>query len=476
MAKFVNKSASDFPMPTSKINSNCPLTRVPGISTPHLRRASGPQAPALSAMTGIRRPRLQALSAILYKSSSTKEACDIFTSELRVMAKNTGDVATILSQVIHHYKPDTPIHQHAQRESTTLCKGQWTAFFRKIAGNAQWLTNQWGGSLWLPADIRATAERLFGNSEPSLYVLMLVDITKAAQAKGMDLRSLWANNGELRVAMRKNASQYLTHQLVNGVIQSINGMRVENTLNAPKNGLQDRTAIDLVSRTEKANSDRVNTTSSNKTPPITQDPDNKAPIANMSHQGAQADTPPISRKRTSDQMNCEEPSSYSKNESLFLSLNPNDITLLRDLKGREDQIKQIRDQSKTLVDEISNGMKGQSDQGVLAGVLASTGTAYVNGITSLLDSVLQASSNSQDKPTAKELQARRAEAVDKASQAKERVQTLDNIEKARSIHQRYEEARSYRQKLRDLLSEADERAIELEKAYTATFSQAEQED
>ncbi|KAF5586676.1 uncharacterized protein FSUBG_12063 [Fusarium subglutinans] len=542
MAKFIHKSTSDFSphqtkttpgaMPAANRSYNSPCPRVPGVSASHHQIASGPQhqavappvpeASAPTAIADIRLTRLQGLSAILNKSTSPKEVTEIFTSELRVMAKNTTDVVAILAQILLHYKANTPIHQQAQRERSIVCNGHWTAFFRKVAGGAQWLTNQWGGSPWLPADIRATAERLFGNSEPSLYVHMLVDITKAAQAKGMNLQSLWANNGELRVAMKKNASQYLTCQLVNGVIQGINGARVEETLKAPTNEPQDRTVIDLVNGTEKAN--RVDISSSDETNPIVQDPNSKAPIAQMRPsfpktlgnitpknngapeqsqpspvtKGAQPDTPPMSKKRTFNQMNCEEASSYSKYEKLILNLNLEHLAELRgealkslekaesdkasfdcalaDLKGREDQIKQIRDQSKTLVDEMSNGMRGQSDQGVLAGVLASTGTAYVNGITSLLDSLLQATSDFQERPTAKELQAQRAEAVDKASKAKEQVQALDHIEKAWSIHQRYKEAKRYRQKLRDLLSETDERAIELEKACLSTFSQAEQED
>ncbi|KAF5252804.1 hypothetical protein FANTH_2128 [Fusarium anthophilum] len=494
MTKLINKSTSDFSVPASKTNSNSPLTRVPDIYAPPLQRASGPQAPTLPAMTGIRRTRLQTLSTILEKSSSTKEACEIFTHELQGMAKNAGDVATILSQVIRHCKADTPIHQHAQKESITLYYGQWTAFFRKIAADAQWLTNRWGGSLWLPTDIQATAEGLFGNSEPSLYVLMLVDITKAAQAKGINLRSLWANNGELRVAMKKNASQYLTHELVNGIIQSINGASVEKTLDTPKKGPQDRTAINLASGTEKANSDRLDTKRS------VQDPNGRAPIASMSHSlpkilgnttpknnGAPEQPQPspltkvAQKKSTFNQMNSEEASYYNIYQKIIRNLSSNHITELRNdalqylemaesdkarfdyalanLKGREDQIKQIHDQGKTLLDEMSNRMKGKSEQGVLAGVLASTGTAYVTGITSLLDSVLQASSTSQGKVTVKELQAQRAEAVDKVSKAKERLQTLGKVESARLIHQRHEEARSHRQKLLDLLSEANERAI-----------------
>ncbi|KAF5669485.1 hypothetical protein FCIRC_9254 [Fusarium circinatum] len=498
MAKFIHKSTSDFSphqtkptpgaMPAANRSYNFPSPRVPDVSASRHQSASSPQhqavaspspkASATTAIADIRLTRLQGLSAILNQSTSLKEVTEIFTSELRVMAKNTTDVVAILAQILLHYKPDTPIHQQAQRERSIMCNGHWTAFFRKVAGDAQWLTNQWGGNPWLPADIRATAERLFGNSEPSHHF--------------------------------------------NGVIQGINGARVEKTLKAPTNKPQDRTVIDLVNGTEEANS--VGISSSNETKPLVQDPNSKAPIAQMRPsfpktlgniapksngapeqsqpspvtKGAQPDTPPISKKRTFNEMNCEEASSYSKYEKLILNLNLEHLAKLRcealkslekaesdkagfdcalaDLKGREDQIKQIRDQSKTLVDEMSNGMRGQSDQGVLAGVLASTGTAYVNGITSLLDSLLQATSGSQESPTAKELQTQRAEAVDKASKAKEQVQALDHIEKAWSIHQRYKEAKRYRQKLRDLLTETDERAIELEKACLSTFSQEEQED
>ncbi|KAF4947160.1 hypothetical protein FGADI_10616 [Fusarium gaditjirri] len=152
-------------------------------------------------MPDIRLTRLRGLCAILNKSSSPKEVAEIFTHELRVMAKNTTDMASILSQVIQHYKSDTVIYRQAQREQLIVYDGHWTTYFRKVATDAQWLTNQWGCKPWLPADIRDTAERLFGNAEPSLYVHMLVDITKAAQAKGIDLQSLWASNGDLRTVI-----------------------------------------------------------------------------------------------------------------------------------------------------------------------------------------------------------------------------------------------------------------------------------
>ncbi|KAF4947161.1 hypothetical protein FGADI_10617 [Fusarium gaditjirri] len=324
--------------------------------------------------------------------------------------------------------------------------------------------------------------------------------------------------------MKRSGSPYLTHQLVNNVIKSINGVRVEENSNAPKNGPQGRTFIDLVSGTEKANSDKTDMSSSNETSPITQDPNSKAPLANMDNtlpeaqdksapkdigvpeqpqpspvtRDAEAATSPTSKKRRFDQMDESGIHTYSKYERLISNFKPERVAQLRgealkdleqaesskasfdcalaDLKGREDQMKQIRDQSKVLVDEMSNGMRGQGDQGVVAGLLASTGTAYANGLTSLLDLLLQGSSCSRDGRTAEELQAQRAEAVDKAGKAKKRVQVLDHIEKARATHESYMKAKDYRQKIRNLLSETDEHAMELEKACIVAFSHAEQED
>ncbi|KAH7259038.1 uncharacterized protein BKA55DRAFT_591837 [Fusarium redolens] len=503
------------------MNSNSPYPRVTYIPTPKTQRASGSlqqvlaspvrQAPAPPAMADIRVARLRGLSTILNNSTSPKEATEIFTSELQVMAKNTTDVLSILAQIIQHYKDGTRIHRQAHRERLIVYDGHWTTYFRKVAADAQWLTNQWGGKPWLPADIRTAAESLFGNSEPSTYVHMLVEITKAAQAKGMGLHTL-------RVAMRKDALQYLTRQMVNSVIKEINGRSVKEASKALKNSVQDKTVIDL------ANSDEAGMGRSNETRPITKDPSNKLPLANREHtlpesldyrasqdnsapkqsqpspltKDAKATTPPTSKKRTFEQMNGAEISSYTKYETLVSNLKPDKIAQLRAqaiknleraesdkarcdcalayLNEKEDQMKQIRDQGKTLIDEMSSGIKEQGNQGVLAGVLASTGTAYFNGINRLLDSLLQSLSGSQDGRTVRDLQAQRAEAVDKADKEKKQVQALNHIEKARSIHENYKEAKGYRQKILDLLSETDERAMDLEKACIVAFSHAEQED
>lgn len=94
-----------------------------------------------------------------------------------------------------------------------------------------WLDNAWGGSSWLPQDLRDGVA-----SQPAAGVLAaLIDITKWARQNSVQLDSLWPQGGALREAVSRDFEErqrvriprsrplkpYLSVQLAKGVLNSL---------------------------------------------------------------------------------------------------------------------------------------------------------------------------------------------------------------------------------------------------------------
>ncbi|KAF9773228.1 hypothetical protein IL306_009001 [Fusarium sp. DS 682] len=471
--------------------------------------------------------RIRTISYYLEKSRSPRQASNNFTNALKAVAKNTSDLSSLLIEITQNCNSETQIHREARREQGRVRSGYWSTHFQKTASNSQWLTDQWVGPGWLPDDIRAAYEKFFYNSEPSWFIPDLVTLTKAAQAKEIDLHGLWADNGPLRVAIKKSKSQYLTAEAATSVTEKIQDGTIRAVSRFAYNSHLDSITVDLGKEGGKT-IDKDGTIAGNsgpkeprqtaagpsqKTPVTNGDSSHPAPLttsaspSHSAHMQAQSALltnsvrdvlPPTTKKRTFEQMKDPEASTYRKYEALISNLNSERIEKLRakaienlskaefdkansdyalgDFKGRESQIKQIRDHSKNLIDNMSNGLREQGSHGQLAGVLANTGAAYFDGIKTLLDSLLQTSPGSEDENVAEELQARHSKTIETLDKAKKRVRALDHIQTARLMHEKYSEMKDYRQKIRALLSETDDRAEELEKACFAAFSHAEEED
>jgi hypothetical protein len=129
-----------------------------------------------------------------------------------------------------------------------------------------------------------------------------------------------------------------------------------------------------------------------------------------------------------------------------------------------------------LIDSTNSGLRESANHDVLAGIVANTGEIYLNGVNKLLDSFLRASSDSQNGLKAEQLRVRQAEAIKKVGEAKKRIQALDDIDRARAIHENYIEMNEFRQSMRAIWMKTGECARDLEKACIAAFSHAEEQD
>nr|RBQ98617.1 hypothetical protein FVER53263_12311 [Fusarium verticillioides] len=465
--------------------------------------------------------KIRFLTFYIQDCTTPQHISEKFTRGLKIVSNCAADITSILSEIIRHCQDRGALHQQATREAGRFHSGYWDGYFRMVAADTQWLTNNWGGPNWLPADIRAGLERSFGTPVPSSYVGILVSITQAAQTYGIDLDSLWAEDGALRTAVGDGGEHCLSQALEQEIIGQINHEGAFTAPEASVQGRQSSTAVHIEGGSEKSNGIKVETSEQSEPTPIQTVPGHEAPSANdndnlpatveapTAHEhatptqpqptnGETQSAPPVTRKRTFEQMNSTGNSMYDKYKTLMTGIKPERLAQLRaeamgnleraesektatkyalvTLKAKEDQLQQIREHSKKIIDTTSNGLREQANHDILAGTLANMGEVYFNGMNRLLDSFLQTSSASLGGFTLEELRARHTEAIDKVEKAKKHIRALDHIEKARAVHENYSEMEGFRENLRAVLVKTGERVEDLEKACIAAFSHAEEED
>ncbi|EWZ80745.1 hypothetical protein NW765_015182 [Fusarium oxysporum] len=504
--------------------------RLPFIPKPGDQRASHPknqlvassvqQAPAQPAMAPTPAAKIHFLAKSLTGTKSFQETSESFTRGLAMVADNTADMSFILSGIIKCSEAGSKIYEQAKREEARVRSGCWNNYFMQVAAEAQWLTNTWGGLSWLPADVRAALQQSYGTPVPSSYVPRLVTITRAAQVKGIDLHSLWADGGLLRKALGNGGQQCLYFSLAQIIVDEIKNGGTPVANKAPHQSRQSSTVVYLNSVRQRSNDNKTDRSGSIVTTPIHGDLNHETPIAHgndglpvpsetgtskslkahtpQSTSGVKGPAPPVIRKRTFEQMIGAENSTYNKYKILIMSIKPGKITQLRSeaiqkleqaesekaaadyalggLEAREEQLRQIRSHSRELVDSTNSGLRESANHDVLAGIVANTGEIYLNGVNKLLDSFLQASSDSQNGLKAEQLRVRQAEAIKKVGEAKKRIQALDDIDRARAIHENYIEMNEFRQSMRAVWMKTGECARDLEKACIAAFSHAEEQD
>ncbi|KAG5744875.1 hypothetical protein H9Q70_012434 [Fusarium xylarioides] len=512
------QSTEDQPAPRPRRNlitsivqpAVAPTKQTPPHHVP--ARRSAPSTPDI---------KIRFLTFYLRDCETQQQTSDKFTRGLQMVSDSVADITSILSDIINHCQDRGMLHEQATREVGRFNSSFWDGYFRTVAADTQWLTNNWGGTNWLPADIRAGLESSFGTPVPSCYVRSLVSITKAAQTHAIDLDSLWGEDGALRRAVGDGGEQCLSPLLEQYIIYQIDSEVARTVSEAPNQGRQSSTAVHLESRSEKPTDIKVETSAQTESVPIQTVPIHEAPTANdndnlpttvdastaddheaqaqaqPTNDGAQS-APPVTRKRTFEQMNSTENSMYDKYKTIMTSIKPERIAQLQTeaiekleraesekaatdhalvtLRVREDQLQQIRDHSKKMIDTTSNGLREQANHDVLAGTLANMGEVYFNGVNRLLDSFFQTSSASLGGFTIGELQARHTEAIDKVDKAKKYIRALDHIEKARAVHENYIEMNGFRESMRAVWVKTGERVEDLEKACIAAFSHAEEED
>ncbi|KAF5720926.1 hypothetical protein FGLOB1_434 [Fusarium globosum] len=479
------------------------------------------QVPARRAALPASDIKIQFLAFYLQGCRTPQQTSEKFTRGLQMVTDSAAEMASVLSYMTNNCWDRGVLYQEAVRETARVQSGYWDGYFRMVAADTQWLTNNWGGPNWLPADIRAGLEKAFGTPVPSSYVRSLVSITQAAQTKGIGLDSLWAEDGALRTAVGDGGRQCLSSELGQNIIDQINDEASSIVSEASHQGQQTSTAARHDSGSEKPNDIKVEMSESSKPTPTQTGPIHETPSSNdndnlpatvdvtMAHEhvaqmqaqptndGAQS-APPVTRKRTFEQMNSTANSMYDKYKTLMTSFKAERIAQLQaeaiekleraesekaatdhalvTLRAREDQLQQFRDHSKRLIHTTSSGLREQANHDIMAGALANMREAYFNGVNKLLDSFLQMSSGSLDGCTIEDLQARQTEAVDRVDKAKKRVRALDHMEKARAAHENYIEMMELRQTMRTFWMQTGERVKGLETACVAAFSHAEEED
>ncbi|KAF5582970.1 hypothetical protein FPANT_8305 [Fusarium pseudoanthophilum] len=462
-----------------------------------------PVAPALQTPLQHVPARRSAPSTPDIECTTEQHVSEKFTRGLQIVSNCAADIPSILSDIISHCQDRVVLHQQATRELGRFHIGCWDGYFRMVAADTHWLTNNWGGSNWLPPDIRAGLERSFGTSVPSSYVRALVTITQAAQAYGIDLDSLWAEDGALRTAVGDGGEICLSPALEQEIIGQINHEGALTGGSEKSNGIK-------VETSEQSEPTSIQTVPSHETPTANGNDDPPAAVevptahehvaqtqVQPTNDGTQS-SPPMTRKRTFEQMDSTEDSMFENYKTLMTSIKPEKLAQLRaeamgnleraesertatkyalvTLRAKEDQLQQIREHSKRMIDTTSNGLREQANHDILAGALANMGDVYFNGMNRLLDSFLQTSSASLGGFTVEELQARHTEAIDKVDKAKKHIRALDHIEKARAVHENYIEMNGFRESIRAVLVKTGERVEDLEKACVAAFSHAEEED
>ncbi|KAF5618101.1 uncharacterized protein FTJAE_12407 [Fusarium tjaetaba] len=533
MSIFINTFQSDFFSEKMKritraaraAEMNSQSTEDQGTSRPRRQLITSivqsPVAPALQTPLQHVPARRSAPSTPDIECTTEEHIVEKFTRGLQIVSNCAADIPSILSDIISHCQDRVVLHQQATRELGRFHIGCWDGYFRMVAADTDWLTNNWGGSNWLPPDIRAGLERSFGTPVPSSYVRALVAITQAAQAYEIDLDSLWAEDGALRTAVGDGGEICLSPALEQEIIGQINH---EGALTAPEasaQGRQSSTAVHLEGGSERSNGIKVETSEQSEPASIQTVPSHETPTGNgnddpptavevptahehvaqtqaqPTNDGTQS-APPVTRKRTFDQMNSTEDSMYDKYKTLTTSITLERFAQLRaeaiekleraesekaatdrilvTMRAKEDQLQQIRDHSKRMIDTTSNGLREQANHDVLAGTLANMGEVYFKGMNRLLDCVLQASSASIFGFTVEDVQARQTAAIDKVDKGKKHIRALDHIEKARAVHENYIEMEGFRESLRAVWAKTGERVEDLEKACVAAFSHAEEED
>ncbi|PNP76536.1 hypothetical protein FNYG_09955 [Fusarium nygamai] len=465
--------------------------------------------------------KIRFLTFYIQDCTTPQHISEKFTRGLKIVSNSAADITSILSDIISHCQDSGALHQQATREAGRFHSGYWDGYFKMVAADTQWLTNTWGSPNWLPGDIRAGLERSFGTPVPSSYVRILVSITQAAQTYGIDLDSLWAEDGALRMAVGDGGEQCLSQSLEQEIIGQINHEGARTVPEPSVQGRQSSAAVHLESGSEKSNNIKVEMGEPSEPTPIQTVPSHETPTANDNEnppatvevpttheQVAQTQAqptndetqsaPPVTRKRTFEQMNSTEDSMFEKYKTLMTSIKPERIAQLRaeamgnlqraesekaatkhalvTLRAKEDQLQQIREHSKRMIDTTSNGLREQANHDILAGTLANMGEVYFNGMNRLLDSFLQTTSASFGGFTVEELQVRQTEAIEKVEKAKKLIRALDHIEKARATHESYIEMSGFRESIRAVWVKTGERVEDLEKACVAAFSHAEEED
>ncbi|CAJ0546809.1 Ff.00g014360.m01.CDS01 [Fusarium sp. VM40] len=422
------------------------------------------------------------LSSLPSKAQTPAQAIDSFDRELSKAEPNC--IPTFLCGTTLETPQNTEFYRQALRRDQHRRKPE-----ELQAIDIAWLDKQWGGPDWLPQDVRLACSQPGVPFEPSAeFLIHMKKITRLAQVNGISLDILWANDGDLRYAATSHlagigqkaiVSDY--NRLVSGVSRKINKMVADCIRflpSAPAPGYHQQSSgvanhgksvcthgIDEVSLVPGAGAI------------------NKQVLKPIRRHSTISDIRKGSMvKQTSQELtdSCREAASR-KEQILVASLAPGELQSLRaqaakhleeaeaekaaadfalgNLKGREDQIREIRQHSETY---IQNEISGRVPEDSLLNSHVRGDRTVFDTFIQLRDSLLEAYPGNVDQSSSDQLRTN-AEITQRYSDAKQRLHTLDHIEKARFMHHSCNEMRDYRKKLRDLVDETGKRLQTMER-------------
>jgi hypothetical protein len=143
------------------------------------------------------------------------------------------------------------------------------------------------------------------------------------------------------------------------------------------------------------------------------------------------------------------------------------------LEESEDLFREIRQQSETYIQNEISVPTSEDDQ-VHSHAIGDK--KLLDTFSKLEDWLLQVYPGNRGQPSSDQLRTQHAEATKKYSDAKQRLHALDHIEKARFMQESCNEMRNYRRKLRILVDETGKRLQMMEIACIESFRDAEEEN
>ncbi|KAM0355000.1 hypothetical protein ACHAPU_000847 [Fusarium lateritium] len=398
---------------------------------------------------------VEELSTRLTEAPTAEQAQSIFEREL--VSVNPEVMPRLLQDITRNIHPSTELYRQALKKEKALKKLEDLKEGDPRALNIAWLEAQWKGSQWLPEDVRQASAMSGSQHEPSNgLVTNMAKITSLVLEKGIPLHSLWTHGGPLRNAVSCHMAG--KHRMVGDSGQGY-----------PLFGLSQE-IIDITV-------DCIG-----------------LPVANDRYSGYCPQKPPQRRSR---QVSPTATSRCSRFRSTLDDFKPEELNTLRarakrdlekaetekaaadvalgNIKGREDQLKEIFHQSDMYMqheaDDLGNGYK--ASQAFLVDLQATVSKVYIEGLLALKHSLLQTYPGSQDQSVDG---ARQAEAAENLRNAKQRVYTLDRLQKATFLQNSWDEAKYHQSKIIALLDETNERLIRMEEEWMQAFHDSESEN
>ncbi|KAM0227344.1 hypothetical protein ACHAP5_012197 [Fusarium lateritium] len=449
--------------------------------------AKGIQEPTSTQSTDVEK-----MSSLLSKAQTPAEAIDIFDQELdKIDPKNHH---AFLCGIISETPSGTELFQQAVRRNTLLNISEGR---RKT--DIAWLDKQWGGPDWLPQDIRLACSQLGAPFEPSAEVLaQMKKITNVAQANGISLNVLWADDGDMRYAATSHFAGTGKKAIVSGYGRPASGESREiSKMVADCIGLLPSTPVLSSHRQSSEMVDHSESTCTN-------DVDETSLVPSTGGINRKA-AEPITAIRAS--LRCANGAANHKGhiynaansddqryKSLVTALTPEKLERLRaqaarhfeeaeaekaaadfalgEQKGREDQIRETRQHSDTCT---QNEISSPVSQDCPVHAYEMRDKSSIGNFSQFEGTVFENCSGNCDLSISDKLRTQNEKAVKKYNDAKRRLHALGHIEKAKLMQESCNEMKDYRRKLGILLDETEKRLQRMEAACIDLFRDVEEE-